>query len=62
MNRRMNFALAASMLALTLAAVPQNASAATEIYLQLDGIKGEDAKTTVQAISPLLSVILALIG
>ncbi len=57
MKKRTNIVLAASMFALTLAAVPRHASAATDIYLQLDGIKGES-----QSIIPWVSIALSLIA
>ena len=57
MKKRTNIVLAAFMFALTLAAVPRHASAATDIYLQLDGIKGES-----QSIMPWVSIALSLIA
>jgi hypothetical protein len=57
MKKHMTLALAASMLFLTTTAVPHRAMAASDVYLQLDGIKGES--TDVSRTPPSQYIVIA---
>ena len=60
MKKKMTLALASSMFALALAAAPHRALAASDVYLNLDGIKGEAASHAAPAPSnPIFDAILS---
>jgi hypothetical protein len=66
MKSKFTFALATSMLVLTLVANPPKAHAAFDQYLHIDGIKGESAATgtsgvTVGAVSYVVSLVASLV-